>query len=234
MNFTLLVVILIQIIQVNCFTSQINVELGIRSRKGSVAMINTYTPVDLIEPLSKTKSTILVKTGFPQIEETIRSWQSATSVDENQIEEWMKSGRAFWLTPEGTRELHRSEDIEESKKIIHKPSTLKYAADIYKSIQTKEGEILVSAATGVEFEDIQAGIISIKALKKEGQAFANIDDLIADRELVDKGDMIANRISEEYQIGSEVWSRWISKTNEYNRYVMCFQKYIQNMYILII
>ena len=132
----------------------------------------------------------------------------------------MEEGKAFWLTPQGTRAMHLSERRTfKAKPTIQKPSTLKYAVDTYINVANEDDSNdikLVRACSGINKEAIDAGLVSIDDLQRRGIAFNDIDSLISDRKLVEKSDIIASRISSEYSVGSDEWSRWTNQTDKYN------------------
>lgn len=159
-----------------------------------------------------------MKKGEEGIVDTISSWLTKDKVDEAQVERWMEEGRAFWLSPQGTRAMHKAEAHDcMMPKAAFKPSGMRYAADLYVSGGIVDGEeVLVKSTRSTAVHALQNDAISLDYLKARGQAFTNVTSLAVQENVLRRANGIANKMQNDYTMTSPEWRRWVDRTAVHN------------------
>ena len=134
------------------------------------------------------------------------------------IEKWSEEGLAFWLTPQGTRTIHNTENKKyKNPEPVRKPSTLRYAADLYVEANGEEDEtIYVKSTRRSAVKDLHDGALSLDYLMQRGEAFTNASKLMIEEQVLNRAGGIATRLQNDYSMDSPEWKRWIDRTDVYN------------------
>mgnify|MGYP006079094401 CR=1 FL=1 len=164
------------------------------------------------------KNTILVRDGNQDIVDIIGTWANKESIDESMIEKWSDEGLAFWLTPQGTRTIYNAENKNyKNPEPIHKPSTLKYAADLYIEAKgDKDEKIYVKSTRRSAVKDLHDGSLSLDYLIRRGEAFTNTSKIMIEEQVLNRAGGIATRMQNEFPMDSPEWKRWTDRTDQYN------------------
>ena len=177
-------------------------------------MAKTYRPIKL--NFREGTETILVSRDSKDILETISAC-GKSDINESVIQEWIDSGRAFWLNPQGTRAMHLTE-IRTRKPHYKSFTKLDHSsADIFLNIAKENSEpILLKASKSYLVNDLENGIVDIEALTSSGDAFTNMTEFLKDRLIEGKADKKILQLRSNYNISSPEWSTWTNATSQYN------------------
>jgi hypothetical protein len=181
----------------------------------------TYIPVELKVPKVKARNTILVKSGEEDIISIINSWEQKDQVEESLVEVWSQEGRAFWLTPQGTRSMHiaerKSNDVaDQSSSAVASVDTLKYSSNMYVQIGDDIEPVYVKSSKIPKLKGIKQKTSTLKEMVRRGEAFTNVTKLMNEETMLNRIDSIANTLQSNFSMTSPEWKRWIDKTSVYN------------------
>lgn len=170
-------------------------------------MISTTSYVAI--ELSNKKKTFLVQRGNKELIDTVNTWNKKNIVDEDTLIKWMNEGYCFPLNDRGTEQL-LSTEVKRKSGHVKKPSSIKYANDLFVNIADKSSkELKLVSASKVN------SIENIRTLQRNGEAFSNISMLFADRVALARVNNVATRIK-DYPTESRQWQLWMNHTKTYN------------------